>query len=475
MIKLYNTSAKAIVPFKSIHPKRVSLYSCGPTVYDRQHIGNLRKSLFDDLLKRTLMIHGYTVYSVTNITDVGHLISDEDIGEDKLEKGAKRENLTAIEVADKYTKMWREDLDKLNIIPSDHYPKATNYIKEQINLIKRLERKGYTYTIADGIYFDTTKFPEYADFARLNLEAQEAGARVDIGDKKSPSDFALWKFSPKDGQRQMEWDSPWGIGFPGWHSECVVMADSLLHAPFDIHTGGKDHIPIHHTNEIAQFTADTGKSMAHYWLHSYFLTVDKTKMSKSAGTFITLDDIIDKGYSPLDLRLLVLMAHYRSDIDFSWDSLQQAKQSRNRILTFIHRVQALPHHKRNLKLQKLIRDTYTSFRRALFNDLDSPQAIAQIFEFIRSINSAIDDGEPIPRRHIIKAFQRLERILALDILEKKTEQDIPTDILELFNQRNKARADKNFTKADELRDELYQRGYTIKDTSDNSTISPNSD
>ncbi len=475
MIKLYNTATKSLVPFKPIHPKRVSIYSCGPTVYDRQHIGNLRKSLFDDLLKRTLALHGYTVYSVTNITDVGHLVSDEDTGEDKLEKGAKRENLTALEVAQKYTQLWQEDLHKLHITPSDHYPRATEYIKEQLNLIKRLERKGYTYIISDGVYFDTTKFPEYADFAHLKLEAQEGGARVDIGDKKSPSDFALWKFSPKDEQRQMEWDSPWGIGFPGWHSECVVMADSLLHAPFDIHTGGKDHIAIHHTNEIAQFKADTGKSMANYWLHSYFLTVDETKMSKSAGTFITLDDIITQGYSPLDLRLLVLMAHYRSDINFSWESLHQAKQSRQRILTFINRIHNLPHHKRNLTIQKLIRNTYTSFRRALFNDLDSPQAIAQIFDFIRTINSAIDDGEPIPRRHIIKLFQRFERILALDILERKAEQDIPADILELFNQRNQARADKHFAKADELRGELYNKGYTIKDTSDKSTLSPNSD
>jgi cysteinyl-tRNA synthetase len=266
----------------------------------------------------------------------------------------------------------------------------------------------------------------------------------------------------------MEWDSPWGIGFPGWHSECVVMADSLLHAPFDIHTGGKDHIPIHHTNEIAQFTADTGKSMAHYWLHSYFLTVDKTKMSKSAGTFITLDNIIAQGYSPLDLRLLVLMAHYRSDIDFSWDSLQQAKQSRNRILTFIHRVQSLPHHKRNLKLQKLIRDTYTSFRRALFNDLDSPQAIAQIFEFIRSINSAIDDGEPIPRRHIIKLFQRLERVLALDL--PLTKPDIPAEIMLIFNNRNQARANKDFDQADKLRQELSNLGYIIQDKDGQSVI-----
>lgn len=468
MIKLYNTPARAITPFKPIHPKRVSIYSCGPTVYDRQHIGNLRKALFDDLLKRTLQLHGYNIYSITNITDVGHLVSDEDAGEDKLEKGAKRENLTALEVAAKYTKLWQEDLAKLNVIPSDQYPKATEYIREQLNLIKRLEKKSYTYTTSDGVYFDTNKFPEYADFAHLKLQNQEAGARVDMGEKKSPSDFALWKFSPRDEQRQMEWDSPWGIGFPGWHSECVVMADSLLHAPFDIHTGGKDHIPIHHTNEIAQFKADTGKQMANYWLHSYFLTVNTAKMSKSAGTFITLDDIIIKGYSPLDLRLLVLMAHYRSDIDFSWDSLNQAKQTRQRIIDFINRVNAIKTHQRNLDLQRQIRDTYNNFRKALFNDLDSPKAIACMFDFIKILNTAIDNNQPIPRRHIIKLFQRLERVLALDLPLTKT--SIPAEIMNLFNQRNQARTDKDFEQADKLRQELSNLGYTIQDKDGQSVI-----
>lgn len=468
MIRLYNTPDKKIVPFKPIHPKIVSIYSCGPTVYDRQHIGNLRKALFDDLLKRTLQLHNYNVYSVTNITDVGHLVSDEDKGEDKLEKGAKREKLTAQEVALKYTKLWQDDLAKLNVTPSDHYPKATEYIREQINLIKRLERKAYTYITSDGVYFDTTKFPEYADFAHLKLNSQEARARVDMGEKKSNSDFALWKFSPKGETRQMEWDSPWGIGFPGWHSECVVMADSLLHAPFDIHTGGKDHIPIHHTNEIAQFKADTAKPMAHYWLHSYFLTINTAKMSKSAGTFITLDDIIDKGYSPLDLRLLVLMAHYRSDIDFSWESLTQAKQTRQRIIDFINRVNTIKPHRKNLKLQKLIRDTYNNFKKSLFSDLDSPKAIAFMFDFIKEVNSSIDAGDHIPRRHIIKLFQRLERVLSLDLPLTKT--TIPAEIMLIFNNRNQARANKDFTQADKLRQELSNLGYTIQDKEGQSVI-----
>lgn len=330
MIRLYNTVTRTKEKFKPLHPRRVSLYSCGPTVYDRQHIGNLRKGVFDDVLKRVLSLHGYIPYSVTNITDVGHLTQDDqDQGEDKLEKGSRRENLTVWQIAKKYEDLWREDLGKINVLPSDHYPHATEYIREQINLIKRLEKKGFTYRTHDGIYFDTSHITDYGDFAHLDIENLQAGSRVELGEKKHITDFALWKFSPQDEQRQMEWDSPWGVGFPGWHSECVVMADSILHAPFDIHTGGKDHIPIHHTNEIAEFKADTGKMMAQYWLHCYFLTIDKGKMSKSDGTFITLDDIIEKGYHPLDFRLLLLMAHYRSDLDFSWDSLEQAKRSGN--------------------------------------------------------------------------------------------------------------------------------------------------
>jgi cysteinyl-tRNA synthetase len=331
MIKLYNTATRQIEKFKPLTPGRVSIYSCGPTVYDRQHIGNLRKALFDDLLKRTFKLHGYKVYSVTNITDVGHLVSDGDEGEDKMEKGSKRENLTAWDIAKKYEDLWKQDLQKLHVTESDHYPRATDYITEQINLIQRLEKKGYTYTTSDGVYFDTAKFPEYGDFAKLDIKNLSAGERVDLGEKRNPTDFALWKLSPTDEKRQMEWESPWGVGFPGWHSECVAMSDKILHAPLDIHTGGKDHITVHHTNEIAQFKADTGQNLANYWVHSYFLTVKSNKMSKSAGTFVILDDIIERGYSPLDFRLLTLMGHYRSDIDFSWEVLDQAKSTRSRL------------------------------------------------------------------------------------------------------------------------------------------------
>lgn len=460
MIKLYNTATRQLEKFKPLTPGRVSIYSCGPTVYDRQHIGNLRKALFDDLLKRTLTLHGFQVYSVTNITDVGHLVSDGDEGEDKMEKGSKRENLTAWDIAKKYEDLWKQDLEKLHVTESDHYPRATDYITEQINLIKRLEKKGYTYTTSDGVYFNTAKFPEYGDFAKLDVANLSAGERVDLGEKKNPTDFALWKFSPTDEKRQMEWESPWGVGFPGWHSECVAMSDKILHAPIDIHTGGKDHIPVHHTNEIAQFKAETGQNLANYWVHSYFLTVKSNKMSKSAGTFIILDDIIERGYSPLDFRLLTLMGHYRSDIDFSWEILDQARATRARLIEFTRRLNSLT-NKRNKPLEFSLKKVYGQFKNALYNDLDSPKALAILFDFVRDTNAQIDAGEPIPRRHIIKMLQRMERVLALDLFIIET---IPQEVTELATKRQQARQNKNYDLSDQLRDKIDQLGYTVKDT-----------
>jgi cysteinyl-tRNA synthetase len=331
-----------------------------------------------------------------------------------------------------------------------------------------LDTNTFTYRTNSRTFEVASKLKDYGYLARLNIEGLKAGKRIDIGEKKNKTDFSLWKFSSPNEKRQQEWDSPWGVGFPGWHSECVVMADTLLHAPFDIHTGGKDHIQVHHTNEIAQFKADTGKSMANYWLHSYFLTVDSTKMSKSQGTFLTLDDLVNKGYSPLDFRLLVLMAHYRSDLDFSWDSLHQAKQTRQRIIDFLNRVHTIKPHRRNLIIQKHIRDTYYNFRKALYNDLDSPKAIAHIFDFIKIVNTAIDNNQPIPRRHIIKLFQRVECVLAIDLPLRKVE--IPAQISALFEQRNQARLNKNFAEADRIRTVLLQQGYTIQDRDGTSII-----
>ncbi len=473
MLKLYNTASQSLEKFIPITPKRASIYSCGPTVYDRQHIGNLRKSLFDDLLKRVLIYNNYIVYSVTNITDVGHLVSDSDDGDDKMEKGSKKENLSAKEISLKYTNLWLSDLDRLNIIPANHYPKATDYIREQINLIKRLEKKGFTYIISDGVYFNTSKLPEYGDFARLDIKNLKAGARIDIKEKLNLTDFALWKFSSVNEKRQQEWDSPWGMGFPGWHSECVVMADTLLHAPFDIHTGGKDHINIHHTNEIAQFKADTGNLMANYWLHSYFLTVKSSKMSKSSGSFITLDDIIKKGFSPLEFRLLILMGHYRTDLDFSWEAMIQAKNSLKRIRTFIDRV-SINKNRKNLDIQVKLKKLQKDFKNAINNDLDTPKAISYIFNFIKDINIILDKKEPIPKRHIIKSFIKLDRILGLDLVIAKkdlsVQNEFPKEVLLLLDERNQARYNKNWEKSDEIRDKIKELGYEVQDEQNESKL-----
>ncbi len=477
MLKLYNTTSRSVEKFKPIQPKRASIYSCGPTVYSRQHIGNMRKGIFDDILRRTLRFNGYSTYSVTNITDVGHLVSDADDGEDKMETGASANNTSAQEIAQTFTTLWKEDLAKLNVLPDNHYPKATDYIKEQINLIKRLEKKGFTYIIKDGVYFDSAKFPEYGDFANINVEGLDAGSRVSIGEKKAPTDFALWKFSPEPGQRQQEWDSPWGVGFPGWHSECVVMSDTLLHAPFDIHTGGKEHISIHHTNEIAQFKADREVDMANYWLHGYHLTVDKKKMSKSAGTTYILDDIINKGYNPLAFRLLMLMAHYRSDTDFSWTAMDQAQKSLTRLNDFVTRVSVQPHQK-NAEISLLLKKFRKQFRLKLNNDLDTPQALAEVFSLIKNIHTMIDADSPIPRRHILKTLIWTDRILGLNLVpdprkESSHTESITPEVTILLTERQKARDKKDFATSDQLRDAIADHGYTVKDTSEGQLISKN--
>jgi cysteinyl-tRNA synthetase len=301
MLELYKTMDREKKLFNPIAPSTVSLYTCGPTVYNYAHIGNLRTYVFEDVLKRVLQYNGYQVNHVMNITDVGHLTDDADSGIDKMEKGAAREGKSAWDIAKFYTEAYQHDLANLNIEPPTTWCKATDHIPEQIALIQKLEHKGFTYRTPDGIYFDTAKLPDYGKLAKLDLKHLQAGTRVDIGEKKNPTDFALWKFSDYDTKRQMEWDSPWGIGFPGWHIECSAMATKYLGQPFDIHCGGIDHIPVHHTNEIAQSEVAEGKPLANYWLHGEFLLIDNDKMAKSGENFITLQTIKDKGINPLFL------------------------------------------------------------------------------------------------------------------------------------------------------------------------------
>ncbi len=366
MLKLYNTFSRKKETFKPLKDKRVGLYSCGPTVYSYQHIGNLRSYIFSDILKRVLSYDGYKVKQVMNITDVGHLTSDADEGEDKIEKAARKEGKTAKEISEYYWKVFRQDFKKLNISEPDIWCKATDHIKEQIALIKKLEEKGFTYKTGDGIYFDTSKFKDYGLLSRLKKEGLKAGKRVEMKDKKNPTDFALWKFSEKPGLRQQEWQSPWAppgvqgkvMGFPGWHTECSAMSMKYLgeysggeHCrTIDIHTGGEDHISVHHTNEIAQSEAATGKKFVNFWLHGAFLTFKGEKISKSKGGLYTISDLEEKGFSPLAYRYLCLTAHYSSKLDFSLETL---KASQNALEKLYQRIKEIKSQIPSAKSQKI--------------------------------------------------------------------------------------------------------------------------
>ena len=332
-MRLYNYRSRKKETFKPLEGKTVGLYACGPTVYDFAHIGNLRAYIFADVLKRVLLQNGYQVKQIMNITDVGHLTGDRDMGEDKIQKAALEKHKTAWEIASVYTEAFLDDIKQLNILLPDKLPKATDHIKEMIELIATLEKKGFTYRTTDGLYFDTAKLKDYGKLARLDLAGLREGARVEINaEKKNPTDFALWKSSPNpstsSGQRrQMEWESPWGVGFPGWHIECSAMSVKYLGQPFDIHTGGVDHVPVHHTNEIAQSEAAAGKPLANYWLHSEFVIVNDARMGKSEGNLITLLELKDKGYSPLAYRYFVLAGHYRTRLNFTWEAMAGAQNT----------------------------------------------------------------------------------------------------------------------------------------------------
>jgi cysteinyl-tRNA synthetase len=328
---LYDNYTRSLRSFEPLKAGDVGLYTCGPTVYDYQHIGNCRTYLFEDLLRRVLEWNQYTVRHVMNITDVGHLTSDADTGEDKMEKGARRTGKTAWQIAELYTESFLTDIKALNIELPAILCRATDHIREQIEFIADIEKNGYTYRTSDGIYFDTSKQPDYGYLARLDKAGLEVGKRVDPGEKRSATDFALWKFSPPGEKRQMEWDSPWGTGFPGWHIECSAMAEKYLGDYFDIHCGGEDHIPVHHTNEIAQTEARVGTRLANFWMHGYFLLSNDAKMAKSAGEFLRLQTLIDRGYDPLAYRYLCLTAHYRSQLNFTWDALDAAATGLDRM------------------------------------------------------------------------------------------------------------------------------------------------
>ena len=459
---LYNTLTRKKEEFKPIKKGEVGLYTCGPTVYDYAHIGNLRTYIFEDILKRVLAYNGYKVKHVMNITDVGHLTGDRDMGEDKLEKGARREGKTAWEIADFYTKAFKEDMEHLNLIEPDIWCKATDYIAEQIDLIKKLEEKGYTYKTSDGIYFNTAKFKDYTKLSHQNLEALQEGARVEKNlEKKNPTDFALWKFSPKGAKRQMEWPSPWGIGFPGWHIECSAMSMKCLGDQLDIHCGGIDHINVHHTNEIAQSEAATGKKFFNYWMHGAFLNIaGGKKMAKSEENFLTLkNSLIRKGYHPLSYRYAALSVHYRKPMEWSEEAKDNAQYGLNHLnsqLRYLY--QEITNNELQINdIDDINKKFKENFLEMINNDLNLPRALAVVQELLKS---------DLPSKKKLATVLDFDRVLGLDLKDRMTKKIKNEFVENLIIKRNKARKEKNFEESDRLRDEIEKLGYTVEDSKD---------
>ncbi len=446
-LRLFDTYSRKLRDFELLTPPEVRMYACGPTVYNYAHIGNLRTYVFEDILRRVLEFNGYKVKHVMNITDVGHLVSDADTGEDKMEVGSRRTGKSAWEIADKYTQAFKGDLFRLNILEPVVWCKATDHIPEQIEMIRCIEEKGFTYRTSDGIYFDTSKVADYGHLARLDIEGLRAGARIEMAEKRNPTDFVLWKFSPQGQKRQMEWNSPWGVGFPGWHIECSAMSAKYLGPLFDIHCGGEDHIPVHHTNEIAQTEACHGTRLANFWLHGHFLLVEDTKMAKSAGEFLRMQSLIDRGYDPLAYRYFCLSAHYRAKLSFTWEALDAAQ-------TALQRLRTLAYEWRSQGEVNL--DYLNQFKKQVNNDLNMPRALALVWNMVKSnIRAAAKKA----------TLCQFDRVLGLRLAEwQPVEKAVPGEIMDLVNQREAARAAKRWKDADRLRDQIRQAGYEIEDT-----------
>lgn len=455
-VKLFNTMTRSVELLEPQHDRQVTLYTCGPTVYDYAQIGNWATYIRWDILVRTLLASNYIVKWVMNITDVGHLVSDADEGIDKLEKGARREHKTAWEVASFYTQDFLHGMQQLNISNPTHMPRATELITEQIDFVQQLEKKGYIYRTDDGMYFDTGKITGYGRLARLDITGLQGGARVELNkQKRHITDFAVWKFSPAHEHRDMEWESPWGKGFPGWHLECSVMAMKYLGETLDIHAGGFDHLPVHHPNEIAQTEALTGKPLAHIWLHSNFVTVNHRKLSKSLGNSFTLHDVVTRGFEPLALRLLFLQSHYRTEADFSWESLTAAS----------HRLQGL-RAMAELQWQSVAKAPqvdFAAYHLALLtdlqDDLNSPRALAKLSELEQLLQVGGLAREQHPE--FIQFLGFVDQLLGLGL---STVENLTNEQKNLLAEREAARQAKDFKQADELRATLEQQNVGIRDT-----------
>jgi cysteinyl-tRNA synthetase len=468
-LQLFNTESRELETFKPLFGHKVLMYSCGPTVYDYAHIGNLRAYVFVDILKRTLEYNHYQVKNTINLTDFGHLTDDADAGEDKMMKGLMREGKTITlesmrELSDFFIDAFYEDLQSLRILPPTTFSRASDYISEQIALIKTLEEKGYTYETSDGLYFDISKFPAYGRLGKINLEELKSGARVqENSEKKNQADFAVWK------KGELGWDSRWGKGFPGWHVECSAMAIATLGKQIDIHTGGIDHIHTHHNAEIAQSECATGKQFARYWLHNEFITIDNGKIGKSLGNAITLRNILDLGFTGDDYRYLLLTSHYRSPLNFSFESLKSAKQALFRLKRHIYE------DYKNIS-GKPSADYIKRFHAAINDDLNTPKAIALMWELVKD-----DTIENSAKCATLKHFDKVLAVGLSDDIDDAlfklgvvSVNDIPEDIQNLISEREAARIAQNWTESDRLRALINHNGYTIEDGADGPKVSKQS-
>lgn len=457
-MRLYNTLTRKIEEFKPLKPRVVTLYTCGPTVYDFTHIGHARKYTSDDILKRTLTYLEYKVKHVMNITDVGHLTSDEDAGEDKLEKGAKTSGKTVWEVAKFYTDFFFNTLKSLNILPANIVCNATDHIQDMIQLINKLSQKGFTYETKEAVYFDTSKFADYGKLSAQKLEEKKEGARDDVyldPGKKNPTDFALWfKRVGRFKDHSMHWQSPWGDGFPGWHIECSAMSMKYLGETIDVHTGGIDHIPVHHENEIAQSEGATGKQFVHFWVHQEFLQIDGKKMSKSLKNFYTLDDLKKNGIEPLALRYQFLQTHYRQQMNFTWESAKAAQEGlknlREQVLSLKSQTKRTV-----LSEEKLVKtdEFRKKFNEAVGNDLQMPQAVSVMWEMLKS---------NIPSSDKLDLLFEFDQVFGLK-LNEVAEEKIPEQITKLAKEREQVRKSGDFKKSDELRKKIESLGFIVED------------
>ncbi len=458
-IQFYNTLTRKKEQFSPIEKGVVKVYSCGPTVYSHPHIGNWRAYIFSDVLKKVMRYFSYEVIDVINITDVGHLVSDSDDGEDKMLKASKKENLDPYQIARKYEREFIKGLEKLHIQKPNYLPRATEHIKEQIEIIDELKQKDIAYLTDDGIYFDVSKFNDYGKLSGQKLEEKESGARVELdSQKRNPQDFALWKFLTGDNKNHiMKWDSPWGVGFPGWHIECSAMSSKYLGNHFDIHTGGIDHIPVHHENEIAQNSCSRDIKV-NYWIHNDFITVDGEKLSKSLGNSYTLEELEEKGYSVLDFREMCLRSHYKKGVNFTFDSLTQGKSNVKKINDFYEKLQNLEASDVEDSLVEAFKQYMDEYESALKDDLNTPEAMAAMYNFMNRVNKE----KALSQRDIDLALEFITRVDSVfSLLEK--EEGVSLEVMELALKRKEARDSKNWELADQLRDEIKDMGYEIKD------------